>query len=209
MQPSSTDEELFAAWIAGDRGAGASLIERYYDAIERFFVSKIGDKADDLVQQTLLACVESAASFRGVERFRAYLFGVARNVLCEFLRRRVRDGQPPPDFAASSIVDLMPGVATRTAQRAEERVLLFALRQLPLDLQVLVELYYWEELSIEELARMLEVPPGTIKSRLFRARTLLAESMDKLTLDPSDGRGATTLLREWIERLRPNASPAE
>jgi RNA polymerase sigma-70 factor (ECF subfamily) len=202
VSASLTDEQLFAAWVDGDRASGAALIERYYAAVERFFLSKVGDRADDLVQQTLLACIESAASFRGVTRFRAYLFGVARNVLCDFIRRRTRDGQPPPDFGVSSIMDLMPGIATQAAQRAEERQLILALRQLPLDLQMLVELYYWEEISVDELAQMMEVPPGTIKSRLHRARTLLSEAMVRLPAEPDDSAGATTLLRQWIEKLR-------
>src|SRR4051812_21849512 len=103
MDPTATpladpDASLFAAWSSGDRAAAATLIARHYDAIERFFLYKAGDAADDLVQQTFLICEQAASGYRGGGTFRAFLFGIARNILCEFIRGRVRDGKESPDF---------------------------------------------------------------------------------------------------------------
>src|SRR5262245_36324625 len=180
MQDTNDDSQLFEAWGRGDRRAGASLIERHYDAVERFFSCKAGDRADDLVQQTFLRCSEAAKRFRGEGSFRAFLFGIAHNVLCEHIRGRVRDQKSDPDFATSAIIDLMPGVATLVSGSAERRQLVLALQRIPLDLQILLELFYWEELSVDELAQCMNVPPGTIKSRLHRARGLLKEAMEAL-----------------------------
>ncbi|MCA9516195.1 MAG: sigma-70 family RNA polymerase sigma factor, partial [Myxococcales bacterium] len=165
--PTDNDPELFARWAAGDRAAGAALVDRHYGAVERFFATKAPERVEDLVQQTFLACVEAAGRYRGEAGFRAFLFGVARNLLFEHIRRRVRDGRATPDLGSRSLVDLSPGVSTVVSRDLAHRQLVLTLQELPLDLQTALELYYWEELSIDELAAVLDVPPGTVKSRLF------------------------------------------
>ncbi|MCC6623976.1 MAG: RNA polymerase sigma factor [Deltaproteobacteria bacterium] len=196
------DRELYAAWVGGDRAAGSALVERHFASLERFFAHKTYGPVDDLVQQTFLACLEASQDFRGEGSFRAFLFGIARNLLFEHIRRRVRAGREVPDFATSTIADLMPGVSTRLAQESETRQLVLALQRLPLELQTLLELYYWEELSIDELAPIFGVPPGTIKSRLFRARGLLREAMERLPGPEEAQRSARTLLEKWLADVR-------
>jgi RNA polymerase sigma factor (sigma-70 family) len=194
------DAALVAAWQGGDKTASGLLIERHYDAITRFFVGKASAAADDLTQRTFLVCAEAIATFRGQGSFRAFLFGIARNLLLEHIRGRVRDGQP--DFEQCSLVDLTKGVFSLAAQRAELRLLGRALQHIPLELQILLELYYWEELGLDELAVMLGVPEGTIKSRLHRARTLLREAMAKVPASKEEQESAGQLLATWVAGMR-------
>jgi RNA polymerase sigma factor (sigma-70 family) len=193
------DVELFHAWRAGDRAAGAELVARHEPALGRFFGSKVPDQADDLVQRTLLICAEATTTFRGEGSFKAFLFGIARNVLHEHLRSRARHGGRAIDFAQSSIMDLAPGAATIATKRAEHRVLAAALREIPIDLQLLLELYYWEEMGIDELAREFKVPAGTVKSRLHRARGLLADIIPRIGATPEETESARVELRAWDE----------
>jgi RNA polymerase sigma factor (sigma-70 family) len=190
-----------AAWGRGDRAAGEALVLRHYDGIVRFFRNKAGAHADDLVQRTFLTCAEQASRFRGEGSVRGFLFGIARNVLYEHIRGQVRDRRVEPDFAASAIVDLSPGVATIAARRADQRVLLAALQHIPVELQVLLELYYWENLSMEELGQILDIPPGTVKSRLFRARGLLREATAKVPASAAETQSARVLLDAWAARM--------
>lgn len=184
-QDLADDGALFGAWQAGDRAAGEALIERHYDSVVRFLRTKAGPHADDLVQRVFLVCVDRGVHFRGDSSFRAFLFGIARNVVFEFIRGKVRDDRRRSDeIGASSILDLAPGLSSVAVQRAEQRLLVAALQRIPLDLQMAIELYYWEELSVAELATALEIPPGTVKSRLHRARQLLRQEMAEL---PSSG----------------------
>ncbi|HJL06398.1 MAG TPA: sigma-70 family RNA polymerase sigma factor [Polyangiaceae bacterium LLY-WYZ-15_(1-7)] len=176
------DRARLAAWREGDGAAGEALIHAHYGAVLRFFRSKACEDADDLVQQTFLRTLEHADRFRGDASFRSFLFGVARNVLFEHYRAKVRSGRPPPDFGVSSILDLEPRASTLLFRRAEERALVQALQGMPVELQIVLELYYWEELSVDEVAAAVEVPPGTVKSRLFRGRQLLREALER---DPS------------------------
>jgi RNA polymerase sigma-70 factor (ECF subfamily) len=194
--PEPEDSELFRAWRAGDRAAGEALIVRHYDAIARFFRYKASEQAEDLVQRTFLACSDAGGGFRGEGSFRAFLFGVARNLLFEHIRRQVRH-RPDADFSLSSLMDLNPGVATLAAEQSEQRLLVRALQHLPLETQVLLELFYWEELSIDEVATALEIPKGTVKSRLFNARALLRETLERLPASDEETRSARSLLDSW------------
>lgn len=191
------DRALFEAWRAGAREAGATLIERYYDAVFRFFRTKAPDAADDLAQRTFLGLTEAAGRHRGESSFRAFLFGVARNVFFEFLRARTKDRLATPDFAISSIADLETGLATRLGRRDEAELLVRCLQQLPVELQIAVELYYWEELSIAELAEVEGIPPGTVKSRLSRARALLADAMASAEATVAEKTSMGSALDAW------------
>src|SRR5262245_61871458 len=68
------DLELLERWRTGDRQAGEALFARYFAEVCRFFQHKIEDKADDLVQQTFMACVKARNQFRNASSFRTYLF---------------------------------------------------------------------------------------------------------------------------------------
>ncbi|PCC74268.1 RNA polymerase, sigma subunit, ECF family [Nannocystis exedens] len=190
----ATDSELFAAWQAGDAEAGDELVGRHFAAVARFFRNKVATGGEDLIQHTFLGCLEARARFRQESSFRTFLFSIARNVLLAHLRtlRRAHDRQV--DFGVSSLFDLDPSPSQIVAREQEQQLLLDALRRLPVDLQLALELFYWEGLPLAELAQVLEVPPGTVKSRLFRARQQLKEQLEQLARTPA-------LLRDTLERI--------
>jgi len=170
------DLELLVQWRAGDRGAGEALFARHFPGLCRFFATKVGAEADDLIQRTLLACVQARDQFRADASFRTYLFTVARNELYQHHRRTSRDGARL-DFSITSVAQLVSTPATRLARDAERRRLQEAIRALPLELQTLLELHYWEELDAAALAEVFETTPGAIRVRLHRARGLLRERL--------------------------------
>lgn len=187
-----TDEGLMLAWRGGDRAAASQLVERHFDAVVRFFQNKAPDVADDLVQRTFLAIAES--NFRAEGSFRSFLFGVARNVLFEHYRGKAKNARMAPDFNESSVMDLAPGVSSAVAKRAELQLLSRALQRVPLELQVLLELYYWEDASIDELAAITGVAAGTVKSRLHRARGLLRDALATLPASEEQRRSVESIL---------------
>jgi RNA polymerase sigma-70 factor (ECF subfamily) len=83
--------------------------------------------------------------------------------------------------------------------------LLHALRRLPMDHQITLELYYWENLSGSELAEVLEVPEGTVRGRIRRAKTLLEASLAELAESPQQLESTVANLEGWALSLRDKA----
>lgn len=200
------DEDLLSRWRAGDAQAGGALVRRHIAALERFFRGKIGAAGElaDLVQQSLTACVRARDRVPDGLPFRAYLLGIARNVLLHELRRRGR--KPEPDALDDRDGGALAGPSALSpsrlvAARDERRLLLRALRGLPYDLQWLIELHYWEDLRQDDVAAVLGVPPGTIKSRLSRARRLLRARIEALADDPVLRGSTVDGLERWAREL--------
>ncbi|MEZ4339011.1 MAG: sigma-70 family RNA polymerase sigma factor [Sandaracinaceae bacterium] len=202
MTGGATDEALLRAWQAGDAAAGNALFERYFDALYRFFVHKhVDGDVMDLLQKTLLASVESLDRFEGHSSVRTYLYAIARNKLRDYWRERARnDGI---DFGVSSLLDLGPSPSSLLRANEEQRLLFEALRRLPLDQQIAVELHYWDGLSGPQLAEVFGVPEGTVRGRLHRARARLRELVDALASDPSKVPETDASFEAWVARAAP------
>jgi RNA polymerase sigma factor (sigma-70 family) len=194
----TSDAELFERWSAGEEAAGEELFRRYFDAIARFFRNKATDDWPELVQKTFLTCVEARASFRGDGSFRSFLFGIAYRQLLRCYRDR---GNDRIDLTERSVHDLDPTASACVAKREEERLLLAALRRIPLEYQVVLELHYWEEMPATACAEVLELPVGTVKTRLRRARELLDRELATLSEGPVL-ESTTSRLDEWAAGLR-------
>ena len=93
-----------------------------------------------------LACVDGKDRFRQLASFRTYLFSIARNHLFMHFRKRGRQ-ERVMEFDTLSVADLGASPGTIAVQRDEQKLLLKALRRIPVDFQLAVELYYWEGMS--------------------------------------------------------------
>ncbi|HWU87218.1 MAG TPA: RNA polymerase sigma factor [Kofleriaceae bacterium] len=195
-----TDLALLERWRAGDAEAGPALFERHFDSIYGFFETKCPADADELVQATFLACLRAKSQFRGDSSFRTYLFTIARHELYRVLRTRQRQGAQV-DFTLSSIAELVSTPATRMARNQEHRHLLEALRRLPVEQQTLLELHYWEDLEIGELAKIFDAPAATIRVRLHRARKALRELVESAA--PREALETLESMDAWAKGLAP------
>lgn len=200
MTAEPTDRELLEAWGMGDLGAGHRLFERHFDSLHRFFRTKTETAVSDLVQQTLLACLEGRERFRHEATFRTYLFQIARFQLYAHYRARNRDRVF--DAEQQSVGDLSETPSRMLVRREQTRRLLQALRAIPLDSQLVLELWFWEDLSGAEIAQVLELPEPTVRSRLRRAQLRLREQLDKLDADPAVSLETDDDLQRWARSLR-------
>ncbi len=198
----SSDIDLLEAWRGGDRSAGDRLFERHFSGIFRFFRTKVDHgAAEDLTQATFLACVDGRDRFLQSASFRTYLFAIARNqLLMHFRKRARRDLVVSPQTA--SAIDLGASPGSLVVAKEEQRLLCRALQRIPVDFQIAVELYYWEELSTRELAEVLSVPEGTVRSRLARAREHLAKKMEELATGSSLAKSTIRDFERWAKSLR-------
>ncbi len=176
------DDDLLVLdrWCAGDTTAGNTLFRRHFPALYRFFEHKTDGDIDDLVQETFLQCLKSREKFKRQSTFRTYLFAIARHVLFHHWRKRV-PGNTMLDFEDVSIASLSTSLATRLARNEDRARLLSALRSLPVEQQLLLELFYWEGFEREQLAEVFGVETATIGSRLTRARQMLHHNLAAVT----------------------------
>jgi len=196
-----TDGELLERWRQHDAASGEALFERYYSMVERFFLNKLSTSVADLVQETFIRCVKNREKIRDNQQFRLYIFGIAYNVLKAHLRQRYRNGASI-NVDETSVRDLEPGPATLVVRRREHRALLEALRSIPVDDQVVLELHYWESLTTEEIAEVLGIAVGTVRGRLQRARAKLGEVMHRMTSTSQDLTTTVACLDDWARDCR-------
>lgn len=199
---SDADLQLLRAWASGDSSAGNAFVRRHYLRIHRFFRTKVSESvAADLTQRTMLGCLEGHERLQDSTLFRAFLLGIARNMLLYHLRDERRGGAMI-DLAETSVEDLGGDPTAQVARHEEQRLLLKALRRIPLDLQVTVELAYWEEMTGPEIGAVMGVAPGTVRSRLNRARELLRTELAQLEASPEAIQSTLDNLERWARSLR-------
>jgi len=106
------------------------------------------------------------------------------------------------DPSVTSIVDLNPSPSAIAAKHDEQRLILEALRRIPIDLQIALELHYWEGLTGPELARVLDIPEGTVRSRLRRGRQLFSDKMAELATSNEQLERTLSDLDNWASSVR-------
>ncbi|NJK33371.1 MAG: sigma-70 family RNA polymerase sigma factor [Deltaproteobacteria bacterium] len=195
-----TDARLLDQWRLGDASAGVQLFDRHARSVARFFVNKVGGELDDLIQQTFLRLLESRERIRDGVAFRAFVLGIARNVLREHLRALARGREI--DMSVETIAELAPGPLTLLGRCREQRLLLEGLRRLPLEHQLALELHYWEGLDAHQISEVFGISHSAMRSRLVRARGLLRDAMAAIA--DSQELLASTLggLAGWAADLR-------
>lgn len=171
----AAEEALIAAARRGDRGAFGLLVERYRDRLHRAALGLTRGSADaeDLAQEAFIRAYGGLGRFRGDCAFYTWLFGILLNVYRSWLRRQRRTARhvvrTEPDAA-----DPAPLPDRRAAASDELERALCVIDHLPRPLREVLVLRHVEEMSYEEMARAVGCRVGTVRSRLHRARELLA-----------------------------------
>lgn len=175
-----SDEALLAACATGDASALGELFDRFHDAVYHFAARlQTTDELarDDLVQATFLEVCRTAHSFRGTSAVKTWILGVAANVARHTIRSEVRRRSHQARFLERSspapmLIDDQVERRQLLARVAE------ALAELPRDQQIAFILCDLEELSGVEVARVLEIPEGTLWRRLHCARKALRAALE-------------------------------
>ena len=183
--PPADDPQVLAAARRGDRAALETLLSGHYDRIHALCRRMLGNEPDalDAAQDALLAAVRSIARFDGRSSFGTWLYRIATHACLDELRRRRRrpvlgrpgdtdgaEGAPTPAGGGGG------GAAADPADRAAAQVDVdTALRRLSAEHRVAVVLRDLCDLSYEEIAVVLDIPVGTVRSRIARGRGALAD----------------------------------
>lgn len=161
-----TDEDLMIAFCSGDRAAFEELFARYREAIWRFFRRRVSDpeRAEELAQDTFLGVLQGARRYEPRATFRSYLFSIAFNVLLASRRKSRREAADELGAIDPPAASVDPAAVLWVKQ---------ALAELDAPDREVLMLREYDALSYEEIAVLMSVPIGTVRSRLFRARVAL------------------------------------
>jgi RNA polymerase sigma-70 factor (ECF subfamily) len=176
------DLEIIELALKGEEKAYAELLDRYQDSIYFLLLKKIGNEndAEDLMMETFAKAFNNLSQYTPVYAFSTWLFRIAINNCIDFVRKKkIRpqsydsgvDFHDPdnPNFTSSN---LSPEDLVIKEQKAAE--LRDMIKTLKPRYARLIELRYYQEFSYEEIAEEMQLPLGTVKAQLFRARELLA-----------------------------------
>jgi RNA polymerase sigma factor (sigma-70 family) len=168
---------LLTAVARGDQDALRALYERHALAMLRLIrrLTSSSGIAEEILQEAWLAAWQSATSFRGDSSIRSWLLGVARRQAHNRLRR-VSPILVDLDQAID-LVDPRPGVEDQVLAGAEQERVAEAVRALPEHLREVLVLVLVEELPYQEVSAVLDIPVGTVKSRMSHARKRLATAL--------------------------------
>ncbi len=180
------DAKLVEQAVAGDADAFRRIVERYQRPVYGLLVRMVRDPAlaEDLAQETLVKAYRALGSFDRRRRFSSWLFKIAHNTAIDQLRR-VRPVTVPLDDAGDERAAPLARLARPDSESPEARLrgrdlagaLQEALDALRADYREAVLLRYQQGLSYQEIAEILELPIGTVKTHLHRARAQLAGSL--------------------------------
>lgn len=172
------DEALVErAGNGGDNAAFAELVRRHQGKVRGLLLRLTGNStlADDLAQEVFLRAYRGLVGFEGRSRFSTWIYRIAYNVFLNHRSRSKDLAALPQGFesnAAAPDNELSP---TRFDMRSD---LAAAITELPERYRVVVTLYYLEDVSYPEIAEILDLPLGTIKTHLHRAKKLLREHLN-------------------------------
>lgn len=176
-QQQAFDDYLVLLAQGGSRDAFARLAERWTPKILAFAARTLGttEAAKDVVQETWESALRGIARLEDPARFRAWLYAIAARKCADAMRGRYR-GQNIVAKAQAMALD----PADAEADNNERLDLVAALKRLPPEQRVAISLYFGEEMTIAEIASITGAPEGTVKSRLFAARTALREHLGEV-----------------------------
>lgn len=188
VNPPISDEQLLANYRNGDRSSFAQLVERYQRELFHFLVRFLGDRAaaEDVFQETFLQVHQSADQFDPQRRFRPWLFTIAANKARDLMRSQARRPTSPlqaainaNDESSGQFVDLMSASAElpdEPLERAETQARVRqAIMNMPENLREILLLSYFHQFPYKQISDILQIPLGTVKSRLHAAVAQFAD----------------------------------
>lgn len=175
------ENELVSRFLGGEADAFSRLVELYKDRVHQFIICLLGPdrESEDIAQEVFIQIYKSLGSFRRESAFGTWAYSLTRNVC----RRRLRDrGRESGLFAEKDedreLPDNAPSVETAFERREDGQLVRAAVDGLsPLHRSVLF-LSCWERLSYEEIAAALDIPVGTVRSRIHNAIAALARKLN-------------------------------
>jgi RNA polymerase sigma-70 factor (ECF subfamily) len=171
------DHILIQRFLAGEEVAFERLVERYYQRIDRLAQQVVRHPmaAEDITQECFLRAYRALPRFRGDASLYSWLYRITINLCLNYLRRHALQVSTAQDFDASALPAADPAVVLESQER--ERLIRSAIDTLPAHYRVAIILRDLEGLSYQEIADILSIPLGTVKSRINFGKRLLRKTL--------------------------------
>lgn len=185
FQPSD-EQAMWRVQHFSDHDAFALLVERWQPPIQRLCIRMTGDtqRGEDLAQETFLRLFAHRSQYRAESKFSSYLWRIALNLCHDENRRRIRrseiplDGEDPVHGSISDTLETGEPAADAILERNEQAgQVAQALAKLPEHYRAVLVLKHYHDLKFREIAEALEIPEGTVKSRLVEGLRLLSKAL--------------------------------
>lgn len=203
-----TEYELIARARTGDQDAFAGLVRLHQRQVYLLALRMLHDEddANEAAQEVFLAAWQGLRSFRGDARLATWLYRIAYNHCLKVAEAQRRDAQARSEMAAASAHAARPAVKlsqmhAQTALRDLCDTVRTEIACLPPKYQAVLSLRHLQDLSYEEIAEVLRVPIGTVKTHLFRARAILKERLADLDRATAGGRSLAGELGAGIQEF--------
>ena len=182
-----TDEELIARFQDGDEQAYVELVNRYRDKLMSFIYRFVNDmeQAEDIVQDALLKLFTHKHYYKSIAKFSTWIYTVAGNLAkTELRKKKTRKVTSLSQMGLEDKDYELPSVAPESDDVIQgeyiEKKIQAAIQKLPLHFRTVTILRDIQELSYEEISKIVDVPLGTVKSRINRARLQLQKDLKRL-----------------------------
>ncbi len=182
MQPGS-DEDLIKRIAAGDRQAMQALFARHHVRVYRFVLRLVRDEAaaEDAVSEAFFDVWRQAGQFEGRSSVSTWLLAIARFKALSARRRRV--GEQLDEETAEAVEDQSDDPEVVLQKKDKGELLRKCLSGLSADHREIIDLVYYHEKSVEEVAQIVGIPENTVKTRMFYARKKLGELLKEAGIE--------------------------
>lgn len=172
------DENLIRKAQSGDNDAFAQLVQRHSADAYRtaFMVLRNRSEAEDVVQEAFLTCYSKLHSFRMESSFKTWLYRIVANLCYDRLRRQNRESMAYSRLSLSINMRAGNDDMAEIEKRLDLKEVVSSLRP---EHRLVLALYYGMDFGVQQVARMLGIPAGTVKSRLSTARSLIKERLER------------------------------
>ena len=179
----SEDIALLQRIAAQDQVAFRGLYDRHHQGIYRFVQGRLRDEAlaEDVTMEVFWDVWRGAGKFAGQSAVRTWLFAIARNKAVSALRKR-RDAQLDDEYA-ERISDDADTPETVSQKSSKASALRECIKTLSDKHREIIDLVYYQEMSVKDVAGVLEIPENTVKTRMFHARKQLSAELERAGLD--------------------------
>lgn len=185
-ESSLEDDKLVKKAIGGDESAYKQLVDKYERALYFHILKMIKDKeqVEDLVQETFVKAFDNLNTYSTNYAFSTWLYRIATNHTIDYLRKKklktlsidepmkTKDGE-----MEMQLEDESAGTDRDIIRKQRQKIVQKAIDNLPEKYRKVIEMRHMEEKSYKEIARVLDLPLGTVKAHIFRARELLYKSL--------------------------------